>query len=387
VDAVDAAMDSMSGLSSQPSLGSIVEALRHSERATGLDPEKIRQLSVYWEQVRRIYAAFECDLQGGASEVYQHEMPGGQYTNLRQQARSMGIEDQWPEVARTYARVNQMFGDIPKVTPSSKVVGDMALLMVTSGLSVEDVENPKMEIAFPESVVSFFRGDTGQPPGGFPEALQEKVLKGEKPLKGRPGDAMPPVDMDVARMDAAEAAGRPISDNDLAAYLMYPQVFTDFARHHETYDDVSLLPSHVFFYGMESGDEITVEISPGRFAIISYIAISDPHEDGQRSVFFEVNGEPRSFRVTDRQLAQGRVALPKAEPGNPDHVGAPMPGLVVTAAVSAGDKVERGDTLLTIEAMKMETAVRAERDGVVKEILTPAGTQVDAKDLLVVMEP
>ncbi len=387
VDAVDAAMDSMSGLSSQPSLGTIVEALRHDERTTGLDPEMVRRLSTYWEQVRRIYTAFECDLQGGASEVYQHEMPGGQYTNLRQQARSMGIENQWPDVAKAYAQVNQMFGDIPKVTPSSKVVGDMALLMVTSGLSAEDVENPEMEIAFPESVVSFFRGDTGQPPGGFPEAMQKKVLKGEKPLKGRPGDAMPPVDLEAARREAAGAAGRPIGDYDLASYLMYPQVFTDFARHHETYDDVSILPSRVFFYGMEQGEEITVEIAPGRYAIISYIAVSDPHEDGHRSVFFEVNGEPRSFKVEDRQLAKGRAALPKAEPGNVNHVGSPMPGLVITVAVSAGDEVERGDTLLTIEAMKMETAVRAERDGVVKEILTPAGTQVDAKDLLVVMEP
>jgi pyruvate carboxylase len=387
VDAVDAAMDSMSGLSSQPSLGSIVEALRYSDRETGLNPEVVRQISTYWEQVRRLYSAFDCDLQGGASEVYQHEMPGGQYTNLRQQARSMGIEDRWPEVAKAYAGVNRIFGDIPKVTPSSKVVGDMAILMVTSGLSIDNLENSEAEIAFPESVVQFFRGDMGQPPGGFPKELQQKILKGQEPLQGRPGDHMEPIDLGASRKGVEETLGRPISDAELASFLMYPHVFTEYGHHQNEFGDISILPSPVYFYGMDPADEFTIEIFPGRHVIIRYIAVSDPHEEGQRSVFFEVNGEPRSVKVEDRQMAQGRPTLRKAEPGNPSHVGSPMPGLVVTISVSVGDAVERGDPLLSIEAMKMETAVRAERDGVIQEILSAPGTQVDAKDLLIVMKP
>ncbi len=386
VDAVDAAIDSMSGLTSQPNLGSIVEALRHTPKDSGLDPNAIRELSIYWEQVRAQYSAFESDIRSGASEVYLHEMPGGQYTNLREQARSLGLESRWHDVAKSYAAVNRMFGDIVKVTPSSKVVGDMALMMVTSGLSEADVLDPEIDIAFPDSVISFFRGDIGQPPNGFPKALQKKVLNGEVPLTVRPGEVLDDVDLDAVKAELAEKLEREISSKELASYNMYPKVFLEYANFEKAFGDVSVLPSTMFFYGMEPADEVTITLDKGQEIVIRYLAVSDADEDGTRSVFFELNGQPRSVKMHDRSLVATRPAHRKAEAGNTSHVGAPMPGLVASISVKPGQKVERGDTLLTIEAMKMETAIRAEHDGTVAEIVTPAGTQVDAKDLMVVIE-
>jgi pyruvate carboxylase len=385
-DAVDGAIDAMSGLTSQPNLGSIVEALRHGPRDSGVDPAKLRLLSSYWEQVRRLYGAFESDIRSGASEVYVHGMPGGQYTNLREQARSLGIDNaHWPEVAQAYADVNEMFGDIVKVTPTSKVVGDLALLMVTSGLTPSQVLDPHVDVPFPASVVQLFRGDLGQPYGGFPEALQRKVLKGAAPLTRRPGAELPPVDLDAERARIQQSMSRPVTDDDLASYLMYPKVWLDYAAERAQYGDVSILPSAVFFYGMEPGQEVTVELERGKTLIVRYVTSSDPHEDGTRTVFFELNGQPRSVRVPDRSQVAKRPPQRKAEPGNPKHVGAPMPGTIATVAVEAGRKVARGDLLATLEAMKMETAVRAEADGEVAEVLVSPGQQVDAKDLLVVL--
>jgi pyruvate carboxylase len=385
-DAVDGAMDSMSGLTSQPNLGSIVEALRHGPRDSGLNPEHVRILSTYWEQVRHCYAAFESDLRSGASEVYVHGMPGGQFTNLREQARSLGIDDaRWPEVARAYAKVNELFGDIVKVTPTSKVVGDMALMMVTSGLSAEQVLDPNTEIAFPESVVSFFRGDLGQPYGGFPPELQKKVLKGEKPLTVRPGEALPPIDLEKARAEAQAKTWREITDDELAAYLMYPKVFLDYMQHRLDYGRVSVLPTPLFFYGMESGEEISIEIDRGKTLIVRFVAVSDVHEDGTRTVFFELNGQPRSVKVPDRTHVAVKPPRRKAADNDPTQIGAPMPGTIATVAVAPGSKVARGDVLVTIEAMKMETSVRADRDGTIAEVVTKPGEVVDAKDLLVVM--
>jgi pyruvate carboxylase len=385
-DAVDGAIDAMSGLTSQPNLGSIVEALRHGPRDAGIDPAKLRLLSSYWEQVRRLYAAFESDIRSGASEVYVHGMPGGQYTNLREQARSLGIADaHWPDVAQAYADVNEMFGDIVKVTPTSKVVGDLALLMVTSGLTPQQVLDPQVDVPFPESVVQLFRGDLGQPYGGFPEALQRKVLKGAVPLTRRPGAQMPPVDLAAERAKIQQKLSRPVTDDDLASYLMYPRVWLDYAAERAQYGDVGILPSAVFFYGMEPGQEVTVELERGKTLIVRYVTSSDTHEDGTRTVFFELNGQPRSVRVPDRSQVAKRPPQRKAEPGNPKQVGAPMPGTIATVAVAAGRKVARGDLLATLEAMKMETAVRAEADGEVAEILIGPGQQVDAKDLLVVL--
>lgn len=383
VDVVDGALDAMSGLTSQANLGSIVAALRNTPRDTGLDQIALRKVSDYWEQVRANYVGFESDIRCGTSDVYNHEMPGGQYTNLRQQARSLGIEDRWSEVSDAYADVNQMFGDIVKVTPSSKVVGDMALMMITSGLNRDDVENPEKEIAFPESVVSFFRGELGQPTGGFPKDLQKKVLKGEKPITVRPGSVMDPLDLDDERKRADELAGRAVTDNELASYIMYPQVFRDYAAHMKEYGNVSVLPTGAFFYGMTPGEEIKVDMEKGKTLFIRFRALSDADDEGKRTVFFELNGQPRNVKIADKSQAPKKAAAAKAEEGNEDHIGAPMPGLVVSVAVKEGDEVERGDVLLSIEAMKMETSVLAEKSGTVKRVAVTPGTQVDTKDLLV----
>ncbi|EAV42590.1 pyruvate carboxylase [Stappia aggregata IAM 12614] len=386
-DAVDAAMDALSGLTSQPCLGSIVEALRGSERDTGLDAKTIRQISFYWEAVRTQYRAFESDLRFGASEVYLHEMPGGQFTNLKEQARSLGLETRWHEVAQAYADVNMMFGDIVKVTPSSKVVGDMALMMVSQGLSVAEVEDPAKDVAFPDSVVKMLHGDLGQSPGGWPEALQKKVLKGEAPITVRPGSLLKEADLDAERKTVSDKTGHDISDIELASYLMYPKVFTDFDKAQQQYGPTSVLPTPVYFYGLEPGDEISVDLEAGKTLVIRCQAIGETDEKGEKKVFFELNGQPRIIKVPDRAHgATGAATMRKAEDGNTAHVGAPMPGVISTVAVTAGQDVTAGDVLVSIEAMKMETALHAERDGKVKEVLVSPGSQIDAKDLLVVFE-
>ncbi|SFD48763.1 pyruvate carboxylase [Roseivivax sediminis] len=383
VDAVDAAMDSLSGNTSQPTLGSIVEALRFTERQTSLDIKRVRDISTYWEQVRAQYAAFESAQQAPASEVYLHEMPGGQFTNLRAQARSLGLEEKWPEVARTYADVNQMFGDITKVTPSSKVIGDMALMMVSQGLSREEVEDPKKDISFPDSVIDMMKGNLGQPPGGWPKAIQKKVLKGEKPLTDRPGKHLKPADIDALRKELAEKfPDEEFDDEDLNAYLMYPKVFADYTERHALYGPVRTLPTNTFFYGMKPGEEITAEIDPGKTLEIRLVTVGETHE-GEVRVFFELNGQPRTVRVPDRKATGGAAARPKAELGNALHVGAPMPGVVSQIAVEAGKPVKEGDLLLVIEAMKMETGLYAEKDATVKAVHVQPGGQIDAKDLLV----
>lgn len=384
VDAIDAAMDSFSGNTSQPCLGSIVEALKGTERDPGLDPQWIRHISFYWEAVRNQYAAFESDLKGPASEVYLHEMPGGQFTNLKEQARSLGLETRWHEVAQAYHDVNLMFGDIVKVTPSSKVVGDMALMMVSQDLTVADVENPAKDIAFPDSVVSMLRGDLGQSPGGWPQALQKKALKGEKPITVRPGSLLKPANLKASRKEIEEKLERKLSEFEFASWLMYPKVFTDFAAAQETYGPVSVLPTPTYFYGMKSEDEIFVDIEKGKTLVVRCQAFGDVDEKGMVTVFFELNGQPRRVKVPDRAHgASAAKARRKAEPGNEAHIGAPMPGVVSALAVAAGQAVKAGDVLLSIEAMKMETALHAERDGVVAEVLVKAGDQIDAKDLLI----
>ncbi|TIP53136.1 MAG: pyruvate carboxylase [Mesorhizobium sp.] len=384
VDAIDAAMDSFSGNTSQPCLGSIVEALKGTERDPGLDPQWIRHISFYWEAVRNQYAAFESDLKGPASEVYLHEMPGGQFTNLKEQARSLGLETRWHEVAQAYHDVNLMFGDIVKVTPSSKVVGDMALMMVSQDLTVADVENPAKDIAFPDSVVSMLRGDLGQSPGGWPAALQKKALKGEKSITVRPGSLLKPADLKASRKDIETKLERKLSEYEFASWLMYPKVFTDFAAAQETYGPVSVLPTPTYFYGMKSEDEIFLDIEKGKTLVVRCQAFGDVDDKGMVTVFFELNGQPRRVKVPDR--AHGASAAKvrrKAEPGNEGHVGAPMPGVVSTLAVAPGQAVKAGDVLLSIEAMKMETALHAERDGEIAEVLVKAGDQIDAKDLLI----
>ena len=387
VDVVDAAMDAFSGGTSQPCMGSIVEALHNSERDTGINTENLREISDYWGQVRAQYAAFESGLSSPASEVYLHEMPGGQFTNLKAQARSMGMEEKWHDIAETYADVNQMFGDIVKVTPSSKVVGDMALMMVAQNLSRDDVENPKTDVAFPESVVDMLRGNLGQPPGGFPKHLVKKALKGEKPNLDRPGKNLEPIDLEKTRQELSDKLdGMKIDDEDLNGYLMYPKVFLDYMERHLTYGPVRTLPTKTFFYGMNSGDEISLEIDPGKTLEIRMQAIGETDENGEVKVFFELNGQPRVIRVPNRLVTSETTSRPKADPSNSNHIGAPMPGVISTVSVNEGQTVKKGDLLLTIEAMKMETGIHVERDAKIKAVHVKPATQIDAKDLIIELE-
>ena len=385
-DIVDAAIDSMSGLTSQPNLGSIAASLEHTDRSAGLDTEAIQVISRYWEEAREQYCAFEPEIRSGASEVYVHEMPGGQYTNLREQARSLGIDRRWPEIARAYSDVNELFGDIVKVTPTSKVVGDMALAMVTAGLTKQDILDPEKEIAFPDSVVQFFHGEMGQPVGGFPQALQAKALNGKAPLQGRPGEALAPVDLEQARETLAAQLKEEVSDFDLASYLMYPNVFTDYAEMERKFGDVSILPTHIFFYGLQSGEETVLSFEDNRQAIVHYLATSEPDEDGMRRVFFELNGQPQTVIVRDDNLSYELHQNEKADPADSSHLAAPMPGLVVAVEVSAGERIRQGDTLVVLEAMKMQSAIPAGKSGIVKRVVVSPNHVVDTGDLLVVIE-
>ena len=386
VDAVDAAVDAMSGLTSQPNLGTLVAALQRAERDTGIDPTAVQSISRYWEGVRHYYRAFESDMRAGSSDVYEHEMPGGQYTNLREQANAMGLGERWLELTKTYATVNRMFGDIVKVTPTSKVVGDMAIFMVASNVTEAQVLDPEHEVDFPQSVVEFFHGDLGQPPGGFPSELQRKVLRGEPPLAERPGASLPPCDFAAARAEASAAIDRELaSDDELASYLMYPAVFIEFAKHDERFGAVERLPTPVFFFGMHVGQEIAIELERGKSLALRFAALGEPDEDGARAVYFELNGQPRTIKVRDQSITDVRPQLRKAESDNPQHVAAPMPGQIVKHAAAEGGKVRKGDALVVIEAMKMQSVVTAPRDSVVESISTPVGARIEAGDLLVVL--
>ncbi|MCG6883568.1 MAG: pyruvate carboxylase [Silicimonas sp.] len=386
VDAVDCAMDALSGNTSQATLGTLVEALRHSDRATDLDIDAIRRISNYWEAVREHYVAFESGMQSPSSEVYLHEMPGGQFTNLKAQARSMGLEDRWHEVAKTYADVNQMFGDVIKVTPIAKTVGDLALTLVSQGMTCEELLNSDAEFSFPDSVITLMKGQVGQAHGGFPKDIQKKVLKGEKPITVRPGSLLEPADLAATRKNLEERFEVDIDGEDLNGYLMYPSVFEDYMQRHAVYGPVRTLPTRTFFYGMEQGEEISVEIDPGVTLEIRCQAIAETNSEGEAKIFFELNGQPRIIRVQDRSMSSASASNARADASNPNHIGAPMPGVVASVAVEAGSKVKKGDLIVTIEAMKMETGIHADRDATIKALHVSAGSQIDAKDLLVELE-
>ncbi len=383
LDIADGAVAAMSGLTSQPSLNALVEALRFTPRETGVDPNALIELSRYWDEVRSMYAPFESALKSPSSEVYAYEMPGGQYTNLYQQAKALGLGAQWPDVCKSYAEVNQLFGDIVKVTPTSKVVGDMALFLVANNLTPEDTVDPERELAFPESVVELFEGRLGQPPGGFPPVLQERVLKGRPASTDRPGKGLQPADLAAAKEKATSLLGYPATEREALSYIIYPRVFPDLATHERAYADTSVLPTPMFFFGPEIGTENLVEIEPGKTLIVKLLAVGDAHEDGKRTVFFELNGQPREVEVADRSLASAVRETPKADPTDPNQVAAPLPGLVVGVAVNVGDAVRKGQKLLSIEAMKMETTLYAERPGRVTEVTTAVGRQVKTGELLV----
>ena len=383
VNIVDAAMGPLSGMTSQVNLNTLVECLRFTPRDTGLDFDKLQPTADYWQAVRRYYLPFESGQTAPSADVYRHEMPGGQYTNLYQQAQALGVEARWGECCRMYAEVNRLFGDIVKVTPTSKVVGDMALFMVANNLTPDEVLNGARELTFPESVVEFFEGKMGQPVGGFPKALQKRVLKDRKPMKGRPGAQLAAADIEGTRQQLGAQQKRAIGDREVITHLLYPRVAADFQAHVVKYSDVSVLPTPVFFYGMDPGDEISVDIEEGKTLIIKFLTVGDPHLDGRRLVFFELNGQPREVLVVDKSLSADVRSHPKAEPNNPRHIAAPMPGLIVRVNVAPGERVSQGQKLVTLEAMKMETTVYAERAAAVAEVLVRPGTQVEAGDLMV----
>ena len=387
VDIVDAAMDSMSGQTSQPALGSIISAISSTLRKSLLDEESIRLASFYWDEVRQNYATFESNFRGGSSDVYVHQMPGGQYTNLKEQAQSLGIRgNKWGSVVKIYSDVNIMFGDIIKVTPSSKVVGDMALFMISNDLSVEDVFDPNKEIIFPKSVVEFFSGNLGQPYGGFPKELQKKILKDIKPLSVRPGSTMPKVNLEKEKKELNNKINRNVSNQDLASYLMYPKVFLDFFEYQNQFGDFSFLSTPLFFYGPEADQEFTLNIEKGKSLIVRYLTKGGIKKDGKRSVFFEINGQPRTIEIKDQQATNLVKTRKKANVNNSSEIGSPFTGQVSEIFVKVKDPVIKGDKLIVIEAMKMESAIHAEHDGTIKHLEVKTGENVEAKDLLLIIE-
>jgi pyruvate carboxylase len=388
VDIVDGAIAALSGQTSQPNLNSMVESLRNTPRDTGLDIHTLNDCSRYWETVRTYYAPFDDSPAAGSASVYQHEIPGGQYTNLKQQAQAMGLGHRWPEVERMYAQVNQLFGDIVKVTPSSKVVGDMTLFLIVKGMTPEDVLklHDDHDVAFPDSVVDLFTGSLGTPPGGWPEKIQKILLRGKKPTEGRPGERLPPADFDAVQEALRQQLSNSVARDHVLSYLLYPEVFDKFSDIRRNAGDVSVLPTPIFFYGMEAGAEHTVDIEPGKTLVIKFLTIGDPHPDGTRTVFFELNGQPREVSVRDESLQVKERTHPKAEVGEAGHIGAPTPGLVTGLYVQPGVEVNRNDKLLSLEAMKMQSTIYAPADGSVAEVLVSPGDQVEAKDLLLVLD-
>jgi pyruvate carboxylase len=389
VDVADAAVAAMSGGTSQPNLNAIVEALRHTPRDTQLDIETLNECSDYWETVRTFYLPFDSAPKSGSARLYQHEIPGGQYTNLREQATAMGLGHRWREVEKMYAEVNQLFGDIVKVTPSSKVVGDMALFLMANEMRPADILalDEKHDISLPNSVVEMFSGVLGVPPGGWPKKLQKIVLRGQAPLKGLPGANLEAVDFEKEQKSLEKKVNHAIRRDDLLSYLLYPEVFTKYDKFRQSYGDVSVLPTNAFFYGLLSGEEITVEIESGKSLIIKFLTASEPHPDGTRTLFFELNGQPREVNVRDRALRVVERAHPKADPADPGHVAAPTAGVISGIAVQANHTVERGAKLLTLEAMKMQSNIYAPISGRITKLLVSPGQNVEAKDLLVSIAP
>ncbi|MDB6066857.1 MAG: pyruvate carboxylase [Pedosphaera sp.] len=387
VDIVDLALASMSGSTSQPNLNSIVAALQHGPRDTKLDLAALNEFSDYWEQVRTVYAPFDTSPKSGTAEVYLHEMPGGQYTNLKEQAASMGLSNRWPEIARTYAEVNELFGDIVKVTPSSKVVGDMTMFLITRGIKPADVLNLEPGATpFPESVIDMLAGGLGQPVGGWPKKLQHIVLGKRKPIDGRPGESLPPLNFKKTKAELSAKLKREVTDDDLYSHLMYPEVFAEFAKYVRDYSDLSVMPTPAFFYGLKQGEEISVAIEEGKTLFIRLINIGAVDLDGRRTVLFELNGMSRQTTVTDRSVQAKVKARAKADPAIPAQVGAPIPGLITALSVGIGTKLTKGDKLLTMEAMKMQTTLYTPCDGTVAEVNVKVGDTVESKDLLILIK-
>jgi pyruvate carboxylase len=385
VDIVDAAISSLSGMAAQPNMNGIVAALEGSDRDTQIDSRGLQKLANYWETVREYYAPFESGLKGGTAEVYQHEIPGGQYSNFKPQVAGMGLLDRWEECKDMYGKVNHLFGDIIKVTPTSKVVGDMAMFLVKNNLQPEDVFTSLEDLAFPESVVGMFKGHLGQPYQGWPVELQKIILKGEQPITCRPGELLEPIDFEAERKKLEEKLGHHVDDKALISAILYPSVYPEFDKHLQEFSDTSVIPTPVFFYGLEPGQETSLDIEAGKTLIISLNSTGRLHDDGTRTLSFELNGHNRSVIVRDQAVKAGVQVREKADRENYQHIGAPMPGKVFRVNVKPGVEVKAGDVLMVTEAMKMETNIKAKIDGTIVDIKFKEGDKVEKDDLVIVM--
>ena len=379
----------LSGGTSQPNLNSLVAALAHTPRATELDEAALSDVARYWTGVREFYGPFDIGPRAGNADVYRHEIPGGQFTNLQQQAQGLGLGHRWPEVEEMYARVNQLFGDIVKVTPSSKVVGDMAMFLLVSGMTPEEVLAlpDDHDVNFPDSVREMLAGSLGTPPGGWPPDVQRIILRGAAPLQGRPGANLPAADLAAVAAELEAESGRAPEHAEVLSALLYPEVYRQFDSFRRDYGDVSVLPTPAFYYGMPVGEEMPVQLAPGQTAVVKFLTVGDAHLDGTRPVFFELNGEPRQVSVRDQSLKAEVRSQPKVTPGEPGHVGAPTPGLITGVYVTAGAVVTRNDKLLDLEAMKIQSTIYAPFAGRVEEVFVEPGQQVEAKDLLLSVTP
>ncbi len=386
LEIADGAFASMSGGTSQVNLNTLVESLRFSPRDSQLDTDALTQLSEYWKAARQFYAPFESESLVAGGDLYQHEMPGGQYTNLYQQAKALGLSEQWSEVCKCYADANQLLGDIVKVTPTSKAVGDLALFMVANSLSAADVVSGSREIAYPGSVLDLVGGMMGQPPGGFPEQAKKSILKNNPEVRERPGESLPPADFNAIGTQLKPKLGRDATMREIVTSALYPKVFDEYVTHLRSYGDVSLIPTSAFFFGPSIGEEFSVDIEAGKRLIIKFLAIGEARPNGTRTVFFELNGQPREVEVVDRSIESKAATRVKADAADPTHVAAGMPGMVIGVAVTQGAKVTKGQKLLALEAMKMETVINAERDGEIAQLLVQSGSQVETGDLLFVLK-
>jgi len=390
VDVVDVALGGLSGLTSQPNFNSIVEMMKFESRAPDFDMNKLNEYSNYWETVRSYYYPFESGLKAGTAEVYQHEIPGGQYSNLKPQAESLGINERFTEITQMYGEVNDLFGDIIKVTPSSKVVGDMAQYLVSNNLTVQDVLEDGENLSFPESVKSFFRGDLGQPVGGFPEKIQKIILKDEKPYTDRPNKHMDPIDFEAefAKFQEIfhEKLDRKLDITDFLSYKLYPKVFTDTLNHHEKHGNVIKIPTKNFFYGMELREEIIVEMDKGKTLLIQLLSVGEAHEDGLVDVFFKVNGQTRVVKILDKSIKVEKITHQKFDKNNDKEISASLQGSLSSVLVKSGQKVKKNEALFVIEAMKMETTITSHADGEIDKVLLKEGEMVFADDLIVVMK-
>jgi pyruvate carboxylase len=383
VDIVDGAIGSMSGLTSQPNLNSIIAMMQGHEREQPINLQSLNEYSNYWEDVREFYYPFESGLKAGTAEVYDHEIPGGQYSNLRPQAVALGLEHKFEEIKKNYAVVNKMFGDIVKVTPSSKVVGDMALYMTSNSLTEDDIMSGNQAIAFPDSVIDLFKGKLGRMEGGFPEALSKLILKGDKPMPGRPNDDLEPVDFDAEFKAFQEEFDEYQSELDFLSYQMYPQVFREYYDNKLKYGDLGYLPTTTFYYGLKQNEEVLVKLAKGKSIVIKLLYRSEADESGMCRVTFDLNGQVRSVQVRDHAAVSTVKINPKAL--EPHHIGSPLQGKLSAIQVEKGQKVRKDEPLFVIEAMKMETTVSAPRHGVIKKIHIESGALVEQDDLVIEM--